>query len=113
MIILPPFQALVKDFKYRLPLQKADRMVGLIPLWLTCIILLWPTRRQADGESVHWASDSPPTSIQNMGVNHCSGHLPMPEQFLNSPDVVAIVAYGPPDVPGQATWVSVRLVAGC
>jgi len=30
--ILSPFQALVKDFKYRLPLQKADRMVGLNPI---------------------------------------------------------------------------------
>ena len=51
--ILLPFQGLVKDFKRRLLLQKADRIVSLIPLWLTCIIPLWPTRRQADGESVH------------------------------------------------------------
>lgn len=68
MIILPPFQPLVKDFKYRLPLQKADRIVGLIPLWLTCIIPLWP-HRQADTEAVHRVLDSPPASLQNMGVN--------------------------------------------
>jgi len=65
-------------------------MVGLIPLWLTSLIPLWPTRRQADGESIRRASDSFPTSIQNVGVNHRSRHLPMPEQFLNGPDVVAI-----------------------
>ncbi len=74
--ILLPFQVLVKDFKRRLLLQKADRIVSLIPLWLTCIFPLWPTRRQADGESAHWASDSLPTSIQNMGVNR-SRHVPM------------------------------------
>lgn len=60
MIILPPFQPLVKDFKYRLPLQKADRIVGLIPLW---------PHRQADTEAVHRVLDSPPASLQNMGVN--------------------------------------------
>ena len=37
----------------------------------------------------------------------------MPQELRNGPDVVAIVVYGPPDVPGQATWVSVRLVVGC
>ena len=90
MTIFPPFQALVKDFEYRLPLQKADRMVGLIPLWLTGIIPLWPTRRQADGKSVHWASDSPPATVQDMGVNHGRTDIFVPEQFLNCADVVAI-----------------------
>ncbi len=31
-------------------------------------------RRQADGQSVHWASDSSPTTVQDMGVNHCGAH---------------------------------------
>ena len=65
-------------------------MVGIIPLWLTCIIPLWPTRRQADGESVHRASDSPPATVQNMGVYHRGAHVGVPEQFLNRTDVVAI-----------------------
>lgn len=41
--ILLPFQALVKDLKCSLPLQKADRLVSLIPLWLTRIIPLGPS----------------------------------------------------------------------
>jgi len=65
-------------------------MVGIIPLWLTCIIPLWPTRRQADGESVHRASDSPPATVQNMGVDHGCSNIGVPEQFLNRADVVAI-----------------------
>lgn len=28
------FQKLVKDFPFRSQMQKADRMVGIIPLWL-------------------------------------------------------------------------------
>jgi hypothetical protein len=79
--ILSAFQALVKDFEHRLPLQKADRMVGLFPLWLTSIIPLWPTRRQADGESaksgaaasrlyaVRRATDTPARTVQDMSIN--------------------------------------------
>lgn len=66
-------------------------MVGLIPLWLTYIIPLWPTSRQADGESVHRASDSSPSTVQYVCVNHSSRHIGMPEQFLNRPDIVAIL----------------------
>ncbi len=90
MRILPLFQALVKDFKYRLPLQKADRIVGLIPLWLTGIIPLWPTRRQADGQSVHRTSDSSPATVQDVGVNHGCRDVGVSEQLLNRADIVAI-----------------------
>jgi len=89
--ILSPFQALVKDFKYRLPPQKADRMVGLFPIWLTGLIPLWPTSRQADGQSVHRATDTPAPTVQNMGVNHSGRYIGMPEQLLNRPDVVAVL----------------------
>ncbi len=99
--ILSPFQALVKDFKYRLPPQKADRMVGLIPIWLTSLIPLWPTRRQADGESaksgaaasrlyaVHRASDYPPSAVQNLRADHRGAHIGVSQEFLNRPDIVA------------------------
>jgi len=88
--ILSALQALVNGFQYRLPLQKADRMVGLFPIWLTCIIPLGLTRRKADGESIHRASDSPPATVQNMGVYHRGAHVGVPEQFLNRADIVAI-----------------------
>jgi len=58
--ILSPFKELVKIFEYGLPLQEADRMVGLIPIWLTSLIPLGLTRWQTDGESICRASDSPP-----------------------------------------------------
>jgi len=73
-------------------------MVGLFPIWLTGLIPLWPSRRQADGESVHRASDSPPATVQDMGVNHSGRYIGMPEQLLNRPDVVAILEYS--DVAG-------------
>ena len=88
--ILSAFQALVKDFKYRLPPQKADRMVGLFPIWLTGLIPLWPTRRDADGQSVHRATDTPAPTVQDVCVNHGGRHIGVPEQFLNRPDVVAV-----------------------
>ena len=89
--ILSAFQAVVKDFKHRLPLQKADRMVGLLPLWLTSIIPLWPTRREADGESIRRATDTPAPSVQDMGIDHSGRYIGMPEQLLNRPDVVAVL----------------------
>ena len=68
--ILLPFRELVKKFQLGHRLPKADRMVGLILLWLTSIIPLGPTRRQSDGQSVHRASDSSPASVQDMGVDN-------------------------------------------
>jgi len=54
------------------------------------IIPLWPFRRQADGQPVHLASDSPPTTVQNMGVDYCGAHVGVAEQLLNRADAVAI-----------------------
>ena len=90
MMILPLFQALVKDFQYRLPPQKADRMVGLIPLWLTCIIPLWPTRRQADGQSVRRAADSSPATVQDTGVDRGTD-VGVSEQLLTRANIVAVL----------------------
>ena len=68
--ILLPFKALVKNFKPYQRLQKADRMVGLNPIWLTGIIPLWPPRRQADGQPVHRA----PQEIRGeKGTGYVSG----------------------------------------
>ena len=89
--ILSALQAVVKDFKYRLPLQKADRMVGFFPIWLTCIIPLWPAKRETDGESIRRASDSSPATVQDVGVDHGCRDIGVPEQFLNRPDVVAVL----------------------
>ena len=47
-------------------------------------------QEQADGESIHRASDSSPATVQNMGVYHRGAHVGVPEQFLNRADVVAI-----------------------
>ena len=89
--ILLRFRELVKKFQPRQRLPKADRIVGLIPLWLTSIIPLWPTRRQADGQSIHRASDSSPATVQDMGVDHGCSNVGVPEQLLNCSDVVAIL----------------------
>jgi len=66
-------------------------MVGLFPLWLTSIIPLWPTRRQADGESIRRATDTPAPTVQDMSIHHSSRYIGMPEQLLNRPDVVAVL----------------------
>ena len=66
-------------------------MVGLFPIWLTGLIPLWPTSRQADGQSVHRATDTPAPTVQDMGVNHSGRYIGMPEQLLNRPDVVAVL----------------------
>jgi hypothetical protein len=41
-------------------------------------------------EVVGGAADPPPPAIEHMGVNHPSAHIPMPEQLLNRPDVIAV-----------------------
>jgi hypothetical protein len=78
-MILQRLQALVKDFEYRLPLQKAARNVGLFPLWLTGIIPLGPTRNQARDKFVHRASDSLP-----QGAGRGAGSIIRPSAYLVS-----------------------------
>jgi hypothetical protein len=65
-------------------------LTGLSPLWLTSLIPLWPTNRLDGTDSAQRASDSPRTSVQDMGVNHCGTDVGVPEQFLNRADIVAI-----------------------
>src|SRR5262249_10570681 len=71
--------------------QRRQTLTGIVPLWLTWIIPLWPPLEQTDGKSVHRALDSLPAAVQNMGVNHSCAHVAVPEQFLHGPDVVPIL----------------------
>ena len=64
--------------------------IRIIPLWLTGIVRLGPPRRHVEDKSVHRASDSSPTPIQNMRVDHRGAHVGVPEQLLNRADVVAV-----------------------
>ena len=60
---------------------------------LVCIIPLWPHRRHADTETVHWASDSLTPAVQNVDVNHGCRDIVVPQKLLHGPDIVAIFKY--------------------
>ena len=44
----------------------------------------------AAGDGVKGASNTPASSVQNMGVDHGSGHVAVAEQLLDGPDIVAM-----------------------
>ena len=85
--IFLPFQGLVKSARQQ-SLQQT--LTSLSPLWLTGLIPLWPTNRLDSTDSVQRASDSPPATVQDMGVDHCGTDVGVPEQFLNRADIVTI-----------------------
>jgi len=41
-------------------------------------------------ESIDWALDSSPATVQYVGVHHSRGDIGMPQQLLNRPNVIAI-----------------------
>jgi len=57
-----------------------------------CAILIYPTGRRGDRQSVKRTLDPSPTSVQDVGVNHCRAHLIMSEKFLNCSGVMLLQA---------------------
>jgi hypothetical protein len=51
--------------------------------------ILTPSFIPLGSETVHGADPSP-TPVQHVGIDHRRLHVPMPEQFLNGADIVAI-----------------------
>src|SRR5262245_16292804 len=48
-----------------------------------CEISIYPTGRWGDRQSVKRTLDPSPTSVRDVGVNHCRAHVIMSEKFLN------------------------------
>lgn len=54
------------------------------------LILLGLQAVCAHSEVIGGAADPPTPTIQDMRVDHRGAHIPMPEQFLDRPDVIAV-----------------------
>jgi hypothetical protein len=52
--------------------------------------ILAPSFIPLGSETVHGAVDPFPTPVQHVGVDHRRLHVPMPEQFLNCADGIAV-----------------------
>ncbi len=48
-------------------------------------------RRRYLSQDVHRASYAPPAAVEDVGVNHRGTDIPMPQQFLDRPDVVSVL----------------------
>lgn len=65
-------------------------LTRLRSLSLTSLIPLWPPKRLVRADSIQQVSDSPPATVQDMGVNHCSVSIGVPERLLNGADTATI-----------------------
>jgi hypothetical protein len=52
--------------------------------------ILIPSFIPLGSETVHGGVDPFPTPVQHVGIHHRRLHVPMPEQFLNRTDVIAV-----------------------
>jgi hypothetical protein len=52
--------------------------------------ILTPSFSLPGSETVHGAVDPLPATVQHVGIDHRRLHIPMPEEFLNAADIVAI-----------------------
>ena len=55
-----------------------------------CEISIYPTGRWGDRQSVKRTLDPSPTSVQDVGVNHCRAHVIMSEKFLNCSYIMTV-----------------------
>ena len=44
---------------------------------------------RAQRQDIGWAADPPASAIEDMGVHHRRTDIPVSQQFLNRPDVIA------------------------
>jgi hypothetical protein len=56
-----------------------------------CEILIYPTRRPGDCQSVKRTLDPSHTSVQDMGINHCRADVVVSEKFLDRPDIISVL----------------------
>src|SRR5262245_1605608 len=57
-------------------------------------ISIYPTGRWGDRQSVKRTLDPSPTSVQDVGVNHCRAHVIMSEKFLNCSYIMTVFQKG-------------------
>ncbi len=79
--ILPPFQGPVKVSRYQ---QSPTNTAAAVSLFLLGL------QTRIHYKLISRAADPPAPPIQNMSIDHCGADVPMPEQFLDCPDVVAV-----------------------
>ncbi len=48
-------------------------------------------RRRGLSQDVHRTSYAAPAEVEDMGVNHRRTDVPVPQQFLDRPDVVSVL----------------------
>ena len=56
-----------------------------------CGACLWRPRFFAPSISIEWTPYRQPAAIENMSVNHGRLHIFVPEEFLDGPDVIALL----------------------
>ena len=54
------------------------------------LILLGSQTIRAPSELIRRATDPPAPSIENVGIHHRGAYVPVSEQLLNRPDVIAV-----------------------
>jgi hypothetical protein len=60
-------------------------------IWLLArSLFLNSSSRFLQSQAISGAEDSADASIEDVGVDHRSANIPMPKQFLNRSDIVAI-----------------------
>jgi len=47
-------------------------------------------------QTVQGAQDTSATPVQNMGINHGRGHVGMPQQLLNGPNILTLLEWSYP-----------------
>ena len=55
-----------------------------------CEILIYPTGRWGDCQSIKRTLDTSPTLVQDVGVSHCRAHVIVSEKLLNRSDIVPV-----------------------
>ena len=66
-------------------------MTGVLLLWLTSISRLRTLGRSPHRDRVGGATNRLTTTIQNMRINHCRGHIVVAKQFLHGSYVIAVL----------------------
>ncbi len=58
---------------------------------MVSLFLLAPEALQSKSESIRWAVDSLPGSVQHMGVDHRRAHIFVTEQLLDRPNIIPVL----------------------
>ena len=58
---------------------------------IVSLFRLAETALRTKSESIRWAVDSPTTAVQNVGIDHGCTDILVPEQFLDRPNIIAVL----------------------